>query len=340
MLALVLGGGSALGAYHGGVVSAMEAAGVEPDWLAGSSIGAVMAALVAGNPPGRRTAAVREFWRRSASPDGLASWVPDAWRKAVHLSSALETRLLGRPALYHLRAPEFSLIPQRPGVAEDPGVYDAAPMRRLLEELVDFDLLNAGPVRVSVMTVDLASGQEAPFDTARERLGVEHIMASAALTPAFPAVRIGGRAYVDGSLAANVPVDLVLQKAPAEPLACFTADPFPLAAPHPRSLGDAAERQPDLLFASQTERTLRAARRAWALHGGAAPAAVYRMNYASQPGETAMKVFDFSQSSLDRRWRQGERDMQDALRTWRDTPPHGNTLAIHDAAPAPRVAHA
>lgn len=103
MLALVLGGGNAVGAYHGGVVSALETAGVQPDWVAGSSIGAIMGALIAGNSPGRRTAAVREFWRRGEQSDGPASWVPEAWRKAMHMTAALQARTMGRPALYHLR---------------------------------------------------------------------------------------------------------------------------------------------------------------------------------------------------------------------------------------------
>lgn len=326
MLALVLGGGNAVGAYHGGVVSALETAGVRPDWVAGSSIGAIMGALVAGNPPGRRTAAVREFWRRSGQSDGAASWVPEPWRKAMHVTAALQARTMGRPALYHLR------MSQLIGLEPNPGLYDAAPMRRTIEELVDFELLNSGAVRVSVMAVDLETGLEHPFDTLRERLTADHFMASAALIPDFPAVGIGGRAYVDGSLAANVPMDLVLQEAPTAPLSCFTMDPFPRAALRPRRLGDASERQTDLIFASQTERTLRAMRQLWDLRDAQAPGAVYRLTYASQPGETAMKGFDFSRSSLDRRWQQGEADMAAALRQWRDHPPAGRGLAVHDAA--------
>jgi len=89
VLALVLGGGNAVGACHGGVVSALKTAGVQPDWVAGSSIGAIMGALIAGNSPGRRTAAVREFWRRGEQSDGPASWVPEAWRKAMHMAAVL-----------------------------------------------------------------------------------------------------------------------------------------------------------------------------------------------------------------------------------------------------------
>lgn len=334
MLALVLGIGNAVGAYHGGVVAAMEAAAVEPYWLAGSSIGAVMAALVAGNPHGQRTAAMREFWRRGTQLDGPASWVPEGWRKAIYVTAALQARTMGRPALYQPRL--FQLT----GLTLNPGMYDAAPMRRTIEDLVDFDLLNSGAVRVSVMTVDLESGLEHPFDTVRDRLTADHILASAALIPDFPAVEINGRAYVDGGLAANVPVDLVLQEPPSAPLACFSADPFPRAGPRPRRLGDAAARQTDLIFASQTERTLRAMQQIWDLRDADAPAAVYRLTYASQPDETAMKGFDFSQSSIERRWQQGETDMGTALRLWRDRPPFGRGLQVHDATASQVLADA
>lgn len=326
MFALVLGGGNAVGAYHGGIVEALEAADAQPDWLAGSSIGAVMAALVAGNPPGQRTAAVREFWRRGRQLDGPTSWVPESWRKVIHLTAALQARTLGRPSLYHLRASQLM------GLEENPGLYDAAPMRRTIEDLVDFDLLNSGAIRVSVMTVDLETGLEHSFDTTRERLTAEHIMASTALIPDFPAVEINGRTYVDGGLAANVPMDLVLQELPAEPLSCFTVDPFPRAAPRPRHLGDASERQSDLIYASQTERTLRAMRRLWEARDSEMPGAVYRLTYAFQPGEIALKGFDFSRSSLDRRWQQGRADMEAALRQWRDHPPAGHGLSVHDVA--------
>lgn len=332
MLALVLGGGNALGAYHGGVVAAMEAEGVSPDWVAGSSIGAVMGALVAGNPPGRRTDAVREFWRRGTSIDGPASWLPDAWRKPFHATAALQARVLGRPGLYHLRLSELM------GGDGRPGLYDVGPMRRTLTELVDFGLLNDGPVRLSVMTIDLATGLEAPFDTARERLTLDHLMASTALVPDFPAVAINGRHYVDGGLAANVPMDLVLEDPPTDAMSVFAVDPFPSAAPIPRRLGQASERQTDLTFASQTNRTLRAMRQLWDLRNADAPGAVYRISYGYQPGETAMKGFDFSQSSLDRRWAAGEADMRAALRTWRDAPPSGRGLRVHEPAPLPDAA--
>jgi NTE family protein len=322
VFALVLGGGTALGAYHGGIIESLASDGVWPDWVAGSSIGAAMAALIAGNPAARRLDAVREFWRRGALADSGASWVPERLRKPMHFSAALQARIAGRPLLYHVRLGELL------GGDGNPGLYDAGPMRRTLLELIDFRLLNEGPIRVSVMTVDTETGAEVPFDTARGRLTVDHLMASAALIPDFPAVEIDGRALADGGLAANVPADLVLSEPAAEPLACFTADLMSLAAPRPRRLGDAAERQTDLSFACQTARTLRAMRQLWEAREGP-PGAVYAMHYGYQEGEVAMKTYDFAQSSLDRRWSRGRIDMEHALSLWRASPPAGRGLAIH-----------
>src|SRR3954454_6625523 len=107
MLALVMGGGNALGAYHGGVVEALAASGIWPDWVAGSSIGGLTGALLAGNAPDRRLAAVREVWGRSALVDGPTAWVPDFLRKPVHLSAALQARIMGRPQMFHLRLSEL-----------------------------------------------------------------------------------------------------------------------------------------------------------------------------------------------------------------------------------------
>ncbi len=322
MLTLVLGGGNALGAYHGGVMEALEGEGVWPDWVAGSSIGGIMGALIAGNRPERRVAAAREFWRRGALEDRGTSWVPDRLRKPMHLTAALQARVAGRPQLYHLRLAELL------GGDGNPGLYDRGPMRRTLAELIDFDLLNRGPVRLSLMTVDVETGAEAPFDTARDRLTMDHLMATSALIPDFAAVEIGGRALVDGGFAANVPADLVLSELAAEPLACFTCDLYPIAAPRPARLTDAAERQSDFMFGCQTPRTLRAMRQLWEAREGQ-PGAVYCLSYDYEEGEVAMKSYDFARSSLDRRWRRGREHMEAALRCWREHPPGGRGLCIH-----------
>lgn len=323
VLALVLAGGNALGAFHGGVMEAFERESVWPDWVAGASIGGLMAAILAGNRPERRVAAARAFWSRAAIEDTPLAWVPASWQRPLHLTAALGTRLAGRPEMFHLRLGDL--------VGRRPGLYGREPMRRLLAELIDFQRLNSGAIRVSLMAVDVATGAEQGFDTASERLTLDHLMATSALLPDFPPVEIGGRWFVDGGLAANLPADLVLAEPAAGPIACFTADLFPLAAPKPARLADAAERQTDLIYACQTQRTLRAMRQLWATRE--AIGAVYPVAYAYEPGEIALKSYDFTRSSIDRRWQRGREAMARALLQWRTAPPSQPGLRIHQIAP-------
>lgn len=316
--ALVLGGGNALGAYCAGAYQALHEAGEEPGWIAGSSIGAITAALIAGNPPERRVERLRAWWDGAQSP----VWLP--WARGEQWASAIETRLLGRPLLFQPRMPSITGDPQRLGL------YDAGPMRRRLLELVDLDRLNAGPVRVSVLAVDLQTGEEVAFDTARAPLTVDHLLASAALIPDFPPVRIDGRWLVDGGMAANVPVDLVLAQPPEREMLCLVLDPLPLAAPLPGNWPMLSMRQTDLMFACQTQRTLRglaAAARAWP--ADAPSVDVLRVAYAADPQETAMKSWDFSQAALQRRWQSGQQGVAAALRQYREAPPGGPGLHVH-----------
>lgn len=327
-LALVLGGGNALGAYDAGAYEALAASGREPDWIAGASIGAITGALIAGNPPEARLDRLEAFWRRAVSPDGMAG---GALRRSAQLASAMQTRLLGRPDLFRMRVPLLSREPGRLGL------YDAGPMRRALLDLVDFDRLNGGAIRFSLVAVDLASGEEVAFDTGRDRIGVDHLMASAALIPDFPAVEVDGRWLVDGGLADNVPVDLVLSEPPEDELLCFAVDPFPRSAALPESLLDVAERQNDLIFACQTERTLRFLAERDRLRRQAAPglpgAEVFRLQYDGGTAETALKGWDFSRAALTRRWRAGRSDMEAALRRLaeasREAPGTKPALTIH-----------
>jgi NTE family protein len=315
---LLLAGGNALGCYLAGGYQALREAGEEPDWIAGTSIGAITAALIAGNPPERRVARLRQFWTEAMAPD----WLP--WRQGAQWLAAVQTRLLGRPALFHLRLPKLL---DQPGLV---GLYDRAPMRRSLETLIDFNRLNAGDMRVSVLAVDLQSGAEVIFDTTTTHLTVDHLMASSALIPDFPPVRIGDRWLVDGGMAANVPVDYVLGQEQEEDMLCFLLDLFPIEAAVPHDLGGMMQRQSDLIFACQTEKALRA----FAALDRARPAPrpridVVRTSYAADAVETIMKSWDFSDIALSRRWEAGRRDMQAALRRFHALPPGGPGLTIH-----------
>lgn len=319
MFAVVLGGGNALGAYHGGVAEALADAGVEPGWVAGSSIGAVCAALIAGNAPERRMRALREFWRRATKVDLIQPWLPPQARAGVALLGALGSRLLGRPELF------------QPRLFPGPGYFTQEPMREVLLELVDWDRLNAGSVRLSLLTVNVETGEEVTFDTSRERVTVDHVIASASLMPDFLPARIGDLLLVDGGLSANVPADLVLGEPPGdEALAVLVADPFPGAAPPPRGLLGGFARQSDLLFAMQTRRTMRAMQQLWSARPGAPPASCYWIECApATEDEVPLKGYDFSSTSLDRRWAQGRRDTAAALALWRAEPPSGPGLRVH-----------
>jgi NTE family protein len=249
-VALVLQGGGALGSYQAGVIEALGTAGISVDWVAGISIGAVNAVIIAGNPPERRLARLKAFWERVSS--GLPSFtVPlfDPLREWVHECSAASVMLTGVPGFFTPRpVPPAFAAPGTPGALS---FYDTAPLARTLDELVDWDLLNDGPVRLSVGAVDIASGNFRYFDTADERLDARHIMASGALPPGLPPVEIDGRFYWDGGLVSNTPLTHVLDRQFA-PTLVFQVDLFAAAAELPRTITDVIAREKEIRFSSRT----------------------------------------------------------------------------------------
>ena len=320
---LVLSGGNALGAYHAGAWSALEEQGVIPDWVVGTSIGAVTAAMIAGNAPGHRHGALRRFWREASAFDATGL-LPTPLRLPMQYAHALASKLLGRLPLFTLRPPDPS------GSDERASMFDPGPMRHLLAELIDFDLLNSGVMRVTVVATDLATGEEVVFDTRTHRIGLDHIMASAALIPDLPPVEVDGRLLVDGGLRANLPLHLVLEELltheDCRPFACLAVDLFPMSAPLPRGVLQAAQRQSDLMFASQTGWTLRNASRAWVGHTPGID--VLLMAYQAMAAETALKSFDFSAGSLERRTAAGHRDMRRLIDLWDQRETAGSGLRI------------
>jgi len=242
-IALVLGGGNAVAAYDAGAFEALSEAGHEPDHVAGASAGAVAAALIAGNPPERRVDVLRHFWALLTQPSLQWPWAPEQWRRPAEIRDGLATRLLGRPAMFNLNV--SSLFDP----SSVPSLYDLDPLRKTLESLVDLSRLNEGSMRISLLAIDLETGEEVVFDNRQMVLGIDHVLASCAMLPDFPPVSINGRVLVDGGLAANTPVHLVLEPA-RDGLVCFAVDPFPLAAAAPKRMLDAQERQADLTYLS------------------------------------------------------------------------------------------
>ena len=251
-IVLVLQGGGALGAYQAGAYETLCEAGEIPTWVAGTSIGAVNGAIVAGNPPERRVQRLREFWERVSSR--LLAWPlsnDDNSRRIFNETSAVLVAAGGAPGFFEPRVPPAVLMPQ--GTPEAISLYDTEPLRATLEELVDFDLLNSGAVRLSVGAVQVLSGNMKYFDTQKMRIGPEHIMASGALPPGFPPIEIDGQPYWDGGLVSNTPLEFVLERTgPRDDMVIFQIDLFSAKGCMPENLFDIGQREKEIRYSSRT----------------------------------------------------------------------------------------
>jgi NTE family protein len=249
-VALVLQGGGALGSYQAGVIEGLAASGIEIDWVAGISIGAINAAIVAGNPPERRVERLNIFWDQvtSALPS-FPIFPDDRIREFIHEWSAGFVLAAGVPGFFKPRlvSPMFA-TPGTPGAMS---FYDTAPLKDLLDALVDWELLNHGPVRLSVGAVDVESGNFSYFDTTETVIDARHIMASGALPPGLPPVEIDGRLWWDGGLVSNTPLTHVLDHQQGALLA-FQVDLFSAATERPRTIMDVMAREKEIRFSSRT----------------------------------------------------------------------------------------
>lgn len=303
---LALSGGNALGAYQAGAYAALDARGVQVNWVIGASIGAVNGAVIAGNAPEDRVARLREGWEPAR---GGLRW-PEPIETGRRTLAALSSLAFGRPGLFRHRGPfEWNLL----SAEEEPSLFETSPLARTIDTLVDFDRLNDGAVRFCATAVDLESGEEALFDTGAGWVSREHVRASGALPPAFPPVTIDGRTYVDAGLSANLPLDAYLSQPPAGAALCLAIDLLPLAAPLPRSLGEVASRTQDLMFAAQSRRTVRHWQAIYEAEQRTDSVTLVHLAYADQSREVAGKAFDFSPESVAERWAAGERDMAGVL---------------------------
>jgi len=249
-VALVLQGGGALGSYQAGVIEGLAASDIPIGWVAGISIGAVNAAIIAGNPPERRIDRLHQFWNDVTG--GLPSfplWGGDQVREWLHEWSSAYVMTMGVPGFFHLRpvSPAFAA----PGTPEALSFYDSAPLRNTLDRLVDWDLLNHGPVRLSVGAVDIESGNFRYFDTATDTIDARHIMASGALPPGLPPVEIDGRWYWDGGIVSNTPLSHVLDNQDG-PLLVFQVDLFAASTGLPKTIMDVVTREKEIRFSSRT----------------------------------------------------------------------------------------
>jgi NTE family protein len=245
---LVLQGGGALGAYQVGVYEALAESGVEPDWVVGTSIGAINAALIAGSPKGERVARLREFWKRVEHGPSLANMMP-AWMSAAARNAMAVTS--GVPAFFQPQAAAF-LSQHSPLGPEAAGYYTTQPLMETLSDLADFDQLNSGDVRLTVGASNVRTSEMVYFDSREMKIDVRHIMASGALPPAFPAVRIDGELYWDGGILSNTPVEVVFDDNPRRNSLVLAVHIWNPHGPEPRSIWEVLNRQKDLTYSSRS----------------------------------------------------------------------------------------
>ncbi|UZK66418.1 patatin-like phospholipase family protein [Sphingomonas sp. M1-B02] len=311
-IALVLGGGNALGSYQAGVYQALHEREREPDWVVGVSAGAINGALIAGNSRDDRIPRLTEFWQPGMAGSALPWWpFGDALRRSA---AAMLTMGAGRPGVFGPVGPLGSWW-NPDSAAAAPSLFDSKPLADTLARLVDFDRLNRAEPRFTAGSVDLETGEEVFFDTSQAALTPDHVRASASLLPTFPPVEVEGRAFVDGGLSANLPLDPVLGEVSKAPMLCIAVDLLPLDNRRPQTLGEGIARAQNLIFAAQTRRTIERWRMAYA-HDPAyrvASATLVKLTYSDQEAEVAGKAMDFSPESVRQRWDAGYRDAIAAL---------------------------
>jgi len=245
---LVLQGGGALGAYQIGVYQALQEAGIEPDWVIGTSIGAINAALIAGNAPGDRLNALREFWHRVEHGKIFDGPLANLFSPMRTMSAVMS----GIPAFFTPNPLAF-MGQRMPLGPEAAGYYSVQPLRDTLTDLVDFNLINAGPTRLSVGAANVRTSEMHYFDSRDIPLDLRHIIASGALPPAFPAVRIDGELYWDGGIVSNTPVEAVFDDNPRKDAIVFAVHLWSPHGSEPKSIWEVTNRQKDVQYSSRAQ---------------------------------------------------------------------------------------
>lgn len=337
-VALVLQGGGALGAYQAGVYQALHEHDMTPDWVVGTSIGAINAAIIAGNPREVRIERLREFWESISHADLLdMQQVPDSTRQMATWLTTMDTFVRGVPGFFTPR-PFNPFAMGLPVPPEEASFYNTEELRTTLNKYVDFDFLNSkAGIRLTVSAVKVTCGTLTKFDTALQPLNAEHIMASGALPPGFAPVRVDGDLYWDGGLYSNTPLEAVLSDEPRQDTLCMMVDLWHADGPEPTTLEAVQTRQKDVTFASRSQRHIdsylkqhqlrriarefydrvpaaqrtTADRQLLAELGVNATMHVVRLPYAGRDWNMASKDVNFSRGSTEWRWEQG---YQDALR--------------------------
>jgi len=358
-IALVLQGGGALGAYQVGVYHALSEAGCQPNWLSGVSIGAINSAIIAGNKPEDRLDKLGEFWRTiSARKVWLFTPEGDIFRQMRNQTSAWMTMAMGQPGFFNPRqiGPWFHPT----GAMSATSYYESDALRTTLESVIDFDRLNGGETRLAVGAVNVRSGNFMYFDNALERLGPEHIMASGALPPALPAVKIDGEYYWDGGIVSNTPLQYLLEQEDRQSSLVFQVDLFSARGSLPRDMRDVLGRHKDIMYSSRTRYNTDSFRRVHGLkqqlarvlaklppelrdaederllqaYAGSPPINIVHLIYQQKSYEGHAKDYEFSGTSMREHWQAGYDDTRRTLRhpDWMVMPENAakDGVLVHD----------
>jgi NTE family protein len=333
---LVLQGGGALGAYQGGVYEALHEAKVEPDWIIGTSIGAINASIIAGNPVEHRLDRLREFWRRMERNDIWSTVL--AWTGIADSLSALATITRGIPGFFETNLTAF-LGAHVPLGTDDAGYYSTMPLRKTLDELVDFSLIRRNTPRLMVGAAHVRTSMMRYFDSRDGDIGVEHVMASGALPPAFPAVRIDGELYWDGGILSNTPTEAIFDDNPRRNSLIFAVHMWNPRGPEPETIWEVMHRHKDIQYSSRIANHIARQREAHRLrhvinelakyvpddvrksalvreltsHGCPTRMHVVRLLAPRLENESHIKDIDFSPSGIRERWQAGYADARQAL---------------------------
>jgi NTE family protein len=354
---LVFQGGGALGAYQAGVYHALSEAGCEPNWMSGVSIGAINASILAGNRPEDRLDRLRQFWETISgrkiwhfTPDG------DVFRAMRNQMSAMATMTMGQPGFFKPRFPGPWQLPS--GAEGATSYYDTGMLRETLEAVIDFEILNDQQKRLSVGAVNVRTGNFIYFDTQNEWIGPEHIMASGALPPALPAVKIDGEDYWDGGIVSNTPLQYLLDQDDDLNTLVFQVDLFSARGPLPRDMREVLGRHKDIMYSSRTRYNTDTFRRLHALRvklshalnripvelrsaedeamleqlAGMGAINIVHLIYQPKNYENHAKDYEFSGTSMREHWQSGYEDTKRTLRhpDWMKTSKGTSGLVIHD----------
>jgi len=364
-IVLVLQGGGALGAFQAGVFEALHEAGVEPDWVIGTSIGAINAAIIAGNTHAERLPKLREFWSRVEQRGG--GDLMRFWTTMTNMAANFATVSQGVPGFFTPHLPAWLGMHSPLGV-ESAAYYTTSPLAATLGDLVDVELINQCKVRLTVGAVNVRTGEMRYFDSREEPLALPHVLASGALPPAFPAVRIDGDPYWDGGIFSNTPIEAVLDDNPRKDSVIFNVQLWNPEGPEPETLWQVMGKHKDIQYASRSkshiarqkqihhlrhviremyrhvpenQRTSSAVRElnGW---GCGTTMHIVRLLAPGVEGEDHTKDIDFTPAGIRARWQAGYADtmrvLADAPWTRPVDPVEGVVIHQDPARPEPRLA--